>query len=215
MFWEGKLKFILLVLVFLLGLPNLGSQEREARGDDTASTRPAESDLLLNDEAATEAPTTGLEVTDFPGVSLGDFLRVIVVLGVIIALIYALVWMLRKLTGIKANSGDEIRIYSTRPIKGNAALHLIEAGNRVFLIGSTDSSVNLISEIDEKEAIDEIRLNSSRPPATRNFAKLLRNRFSAKSSAKKEDAGTSKVDDYSTDGSILNLKKQRERLKNL
>ncbi|KGM42626.1 hypothetical protein S1OALGB6SA_421 [Olavius algarvensis spirochete endosymbiont] len=178
---------------------------------EAVPTRPVESDLLLDDQATAESPTTDFEPVNFPGVGFGDFLRVIVVLGVVIALIYALVWMLRKLTGIKTDSGDEIRIYSTRPIKGNSALHLIEAGKQMFLIGSTSNSINLISEINDKETIDEIRLKSSRMPAPRGFAKLLRDRLSGKQSlAKTKDANN-----YPTDGSILNLQKQRERLKHL
>lgn len=212
-----KLKIILLAFVFLFGSPSVGSQDENqgVQEADELSTRPSESDLLLNDQTTTETPPTNSEAINFPGVNVGDFLRVIVVLGIIIALIYALVWLLRKLTGIKADSGDEIRIYSTRPIKGNSALHLIEVGNRVFLIGSTDSSINLISEIEDKEAIDTIRLNSSRAPESRGFAKLLRDRFSGKPLAKRKDAETGELDDYSTDGSILNLQKQRERLKDL
>jgi len=203
--------------VFLLSAPDVGSQDknREAQEADTVPTRPAESDLLLNDQTTGETPTANPEAVNFPGVSPGDFLRVILVLVAIIVLIYALVWMLRKLTGIKAGGGDEIRIYSTRPIKGNSALHLIEAGNRVFLIGSTDNSINLISEIDDRGTIEEIRLNSSKTPASGGFAKLLKKRFSDKSSAKGENSEAGRANGYSTDASILNLRKQRERLKNL
>jgi len=206
-----------LALVFLLSGPGVGSQDenREAQEADTVPTRPAESDLLLNDQTTTETSTTNFEAVNFPGMGLGDFLRVILVLGVVIALIYALVWMLRKLTGIKAGGGDEIRIYSTRPIKGNSALHLVEAGNRIFLIGSTDNSINLISEIDDREAIEEIRLSSSRTPASGGFAKLLKKRFLGKSFERREDSETGEANGYSTDASIFNLRKQRERLKNL
>jgi len=202
--------------VFLLSGASVAPQDSETKRADAAPTRPAESDLLLDDQAAAETPAADFEGLNFPGVSLGDFLRVIVVLGVIIALIYALVWILRKLTGIKASGGgDEIRVYHTRPIKGNSALHLVEAGNRIFLIGSTDSSINLISEIDEKEAIDSIRLRSSRAPASGSFARLIKNHFSAKPAKKNKGAEKSRMDDRSADDSILNLQKQRERLKNL
>lgn len=215
MFWEGKLKIILLMLVFLLSSSSVAPQDSETQETDAVPTRPAESDLLLDDQAAAQTLTGDFEEVNFPGVSLGDFLRVIVVLGVIIALIYALVWILKKLTGIKASEGDEIRVYSTRSIKGNSALHLVEAGNRIFLIGSTDSSINLISEIDEKEAIDAIRLNSSGAPVSRSFAGIIKKHFSTKSIRKSKSAERGGAQEYSPDDSILNLQKQRERLKNL
>lgn len=209
------MKIILLAFLFLLSGPDVSSQDQRIEESNEDPTRPAENELLLNEQTPGGTPESELETNNFPGVSLGDFLRVILILGVIIALIYALVWMLKKLTGIKADSGDEISIYSTRPIKGNSALHLMGVGERIFLIGSTDNSINLISEIDDKETIDEIRLNSSKMPARGGFAKLLKERFSGKSPERTEGARTIKMDDYSADSSILNLQKQRERLKDL
>ena len=50
---------------------------------------------------------------------------------------------------------------STRALKGTTALHLIEVGNQVFLVGATDSSINRIAEITDQESKDMIKLNQS------------------------------------------------------
>ena len=157
----------------------------------------------------------------------GDFARVIIVLGIVIALIYAFVWMLKKLSGVKAEGEDAIRLFSTRPLKGDAALHLVEVGSHFFLVGSCSNSVNLISEIDDKESIDEIRLNAATasPQVSGGFARLFRDRFGLVSvgrnpDAKDTDRQSEGTGNESTDRSIDEdpasfLRKQRERLKKL
>ncbi|RKX68583.1 MAG: hypothetical protein DRP60_17775 [Spirochaetes bacterium] len=171
----------------------------------TAADRPPETELLFNttDENADAGQTPG--DVQMPGVGFGDFIRVIIVLAVVIALIYAFVWMLKKFTGTKAEGSVAIRLYSTQPLKGDAALHLVEAGKRIYLIGSSGNSVNLISEIDDKESIDEIHMKASLAPTGGGggFARLFKDRFGS---------GASEADE--TDH-VSFLRKQRERLKDL
>ncbi|RKX97168.1 MAG: hypothetical protein DRZ90_07115 [Spirochaetes bacterium] len=177
----------------------------------TAVDRPPETELLLN--TTPENAGTGQAPVDMqmPGVGFGDFIRVIIVLAVVIAFIYAFVWMLKRFTGKKAEGSVAIRLYSTQPLKGDAALHLIEAGKRIYLIGSSGSSVNLISEIDDKESIDEIHMNASLAPTGGGggFARLFKNRFG--SAVAESDVSDKTVD---TDH-VSFLRKQRERLKDL
>lgn len=177
---------------------------------DAVSVRPAETDLLFDQTPEEAGDPEDPEPADLPGVGFGDFVRVIIVLGVVIALIYAFVWMLKKMTGVKAEGGDEILLYSTRPLKGDAALHLVEAGNRIFLIGSSGNSINLISEIDDKESIDAIRLNASTAaePAGGGFARLFKDRFGQGPAPEAPQTPAS-------EDPVSYLRKQRERLKDL
>ena len=174
------------------------------------SKRPAETELLFNETPVDAEGFQSSEANEMPGVGFGDFLRVIIVLAVVIAIIYFFVWMLKKFTGIKAEGGDAIRLYSTMPLKGDAALHLVEAGNKIFLIGSSGNSINLISEINEKESIDEIRMNASLVPkeTASGFARLFKDKFGV--------ANTETPKNESEDSDPVSfLRKQRERLKDL
>ena len=184
---------------------------------ETVPVRPAETDLLFDDEAVTAAGDQIPDAVELPGVGFGDFLRVLIVLGIVIALIYGFVWMLRKFSGVKAESGDLIQLYSTRPLKGDAALHLVEVGNRMFLVGSNSSSINLISEIDDKESQDEIRLTASSAPqpAAGGFARFFKDRFGTGPS-EINSSNTSNQDISNVNGDPGSyLRKQRERLKDL
>ena len=56
---------------------------------------------------------------------------------------------------------DLIHVISTKMLKGTTALHLIEVGNQIFLIGATDNSINSIAEITDQESKDMVALNLS------------------------------------------------------
>ena len=118
--------------------------------------------------------------------------------------------MLKRFSGMKSEGADVIHLYATQPLKGDSALHLVEAGKRIFLIGSSGSSVNLISEIDDKESLDEIRLRASAAPpqVSGGFAGLFKDKFG---SQKRE---SSPGDETPSDPASF-LRKQRERLKKL
>lgn len=172
--------------------------------------RPAETELLFNDAPANDNGNQNVGNAAPPGVGFGDFLRVLIVLAIVIALIYALVWMLKRFSGMKSEGLDVIHLYATQPLKGDSALHLVEAGKRIFLIGSSGSSINLISEIDDKESVDEIRLKASSSPPRVNggFSALFKDKFGTQNSEPVSD------EEVQADPASF-LRKQRERLKKL
>jgi len=181
-----------------------------------AADRPAETDLIISSPPE-NTETSASDAVEMPGVGVGDFLRVIIVLSVVIALIYFFVWLLKKFTGIKTESGDAIRIYSTRSLKGDTALHLVETGKRIFLIGSSGNSINLISEIDDRESMDEIRLNASVESVGNRggFSRFFREKFGSAISAG-EESGSLEQGPGSADSDPASfMRKQRERLKKL
>ncbi len=188
----GKLKTAKLLCVVLLCLSGgaaLYSQDKAAQ-NSTASkpgftvadgnSRPAETELLLEEPGNVdnaELPFT--DRRELPGVGFGDFLRMILVLGFVIALIYGFVWLLRRFTTQKGESEETINLLSTRPLKGDASLHLVEVGGKIYMLGSGSGGVNLLAEISDEDSVNEIRLNVSRDrvPAAGGFARLLKERF--------------------------------------
>jgi len=185
--------------------------------ENTDNSRPVESEIFLDegigaDEAAVQEPV------ELPGIGFGDFLRVILVLGIVIALIYGFIWLLRKFSAVKAGGDSTIQLLSSRALKSDTTLYLIEAGSRIFLIGSSGNSLNLISEIDDKDSINEIRLQTLKAPDTPHggFARLIRSHFGflSPNAGKPTQEEDESVQNESID-SVSFLQKQRERLKNL
>ena len=106
---------------------------------------------------------------------LGDLLRMVLVLGAVLAAIYGLFWIIRKRRGGRVPQGSILQIKDQVSLGGTRALYLIGLGDRVFMVGATDSSMNLMTEIDDKESLNEIRITSSRRSETvgQNFSAML------------------------------------------
>jgi flagellar biogenesis protein FliO len=177
-----------------------------------------ESDLLIPDSGTSPAGTRQGAGTAAPGgrpagaaqpsgagVSTWDFVRMLLILAGVVVVIYLLFWVLRRGSGRKIQENDLIRVLGSRSLAGNRALHLVEVGGSVYLVGASDGGVGLIAEITEKESLDSVRLKAAEenPAARRNFAQVLTEIFRP---AKKPPT--------LRDG-IGFLKGQRERLKKL
>jgi flagellar biogenesis protein FliO len=138
------------------------------------------------------------------GVSTWDFVRMLLILVGVVLFIYLLFWLLRKGSKKKIQENEIISVLGSRTLSGNRALHLVEVGSSVFLVGSSEGGVQLISEITEKESLDSVRLKAAEQPAVRRtFQQLLSEIF--KPAAKPFSVG---------DGVGI-LRGQRDRLKKL
>jgi flagellar protein FliO/FliZ len=173
-----------------------------------------ESKLILPGGAATATGGAGAEqgAAAAPGtapagggVSLWDFVRMMLILAAVVVVIYLIFWLLRKGTGKKIQENDLIRVLGSHGLSGNRALHLVEVGSSIYLVGSSDGGVELISEITDKESIDAVRLKAAeQAPATRRgFQQMLVEIFRPAKSP------------FSVGDGIGLLKGQRERLKKL
>jgi flagellar protein FliO/FliZ len=129
----------------------------------------------------------------------------LIILAAIIGLIYLLFWLLRRGAGRKVQENDLIRVLGSRSLASNRALHLVEVGSSIYLVGSSEGGVELVAEITEKESLDSVRLAAAeQAPATRrNFQQVLSEIFRP---AKKS---------YSVGEGVGFLRGQRDRLKKL
>lgn len=159
-----------------------------------------ETGLAVNDG---EQPAVQLE-SEMTGFTAWDFVRMVLVLGAVIALIYALFMFLKKIGNPKSGGEGLITLLASQPLNGNRALHLIQVGNEVFLVGSADGGVSLVSRLEDKETLDRIALyESDRKSGGSSFANTFRSILG--------DNGQESGGDVSG----LFLRKQRERLKKL
>jgi flagellar protein FliO/FliZ len=100
---------------------------------------------------------------------------------------------------------DLIRVLGSRGLSGNRALHLVEVGSNIYLVGSSDGGVELVAEITEKESLDAVRLKAAEqiPAGRRTFQQTLSEIFRPAKSP------------FTVGDGIGFLKGQRERLKKL
>jgi flagellar biogenesis protein FliO len=174
----------------ITAMPGFGQASTNASAGTTqagvsgAQTNPNESELIIPDantgsrtggRAAAGATPGQAAQNATPGVSTWDFVRMLIILAAVVGAIYLLFWILRRSTGKKIAENNLIRVLGSRNLAGNRALHLIEVGSSVFLVGSSDGGVELISQITDKESLDSVRLKAAEeaPAGRRNFQQLL------------------------------------------
>jgi len=140
-----------------------------------------ESDLVIPDTGAGGGEAAGGGAAAVGGaviasaVSTWDFVRMLLILAAVVGAIYLLVWLLRRGSGKRVRENDLIRVLGSRTLAGTRALHLVEVGTAIYLIGSSDGGVELIAEVTDKESVDGLRLRAAEeaPAARRTFQAVL------------------------------------------
>jgi len=135
-----------------------------------------ESQIVIGDGPDSAGGTSGEAITSM---GLWDLVRMLLVLGAVIGVIYVVFFILKRTAGGRYEETSMIHVLGSQPLPGNKLLHLVEIGSQVFLVASGDHAVNLISEIRDQESIDEIRLkaSSNRGAVRRSFGELLSSIF--------------------------------------
>ena len=187
-------------MVFLLGCMAVAQEA----GDEEQQE---EQLLLIQDDAtpAAESPE-GLSVG-----GVGGLVRMLLILVLVLGMIYAVVWLLKRLQQPRRPETSLISLAASQPLAGSRALHLVKVGEQVFLVGEGDAGVQMLAEITDKESLDEIRLRAPLEQQQRSFADMLTGLFHARGST---DDQTPDSDEDSTP-SLDFLKKRRSRFKEL
>ncbi len=85
----------------------------------------------------------------------GSILRTLLGLAVVVGLIYAVTWVLRRVKRSREEqaSGRGLASVATLPLGGGRTLHLVRAGTDVILVGSSEHGVAPIARYTEEEAL--------------------------------------------------------------
>lgn len=138
--------------------PNFSQEESQLRFDDGEDTAP--------DSEAIQP------VAEF---TIWDFVRMVLVLGFVVALIYGLFYLLKRAQGNQGVQSGVVDVLASQSLPGNGMVHLVKVGNQLFMLGSSEQSLRLLTEITDKESVDEVELRAARTeqPERRNFSDLM------------------------------------------
>ncbi|MEW5816063.1 MAG: flagellar biosynthetic protein FliO [Spirochaetota bacterium] len=199
-----KTTYFLFFLIIGLGfLPLSAGAEDVAKSPAKAID---EKTLVINDNPNSQSPV-GAANQPLTTFTLWDFVRMVLILGAVIAVIYVVFHFLKKAGGPKLPENELFRIISSQAIGNSRSLHLVEVGKQIFLVGSGENAVTLVSEIADKETLDGIRLKLSnqRVLEKKNFIDILFNVF------RQAKGGLGNP----VHESVHFIKRQRERLRKL
>lgn len=148
-------------------------------------------------------------------INVWDVLRIIVILAVIIAITYGIIWFLRKVQRKTLINSNAIEILSSQALAQGAMLYVVKTGSSYLLLGNTGQSIQLIKEFSTKEERDEMLLSLSirerqgQNATKHSFVTLLRNfYFSIRKQENKDTNAKTKNGDLS---SIMSALKEREK----
>lgn len=152
----------LLGALMLLSMPLFAQSEGEQDGSEQIQTQnivnstPDESSFLI--DAGEDGANEG-EILDTRTIGFGDVVRMLLVLAAVIGVIYITFSLLKRASRSQVRSSTLIHSLSSVPLGGSRALHLIQVGERHYLIGSGEQNVQLIEAIEDQETIDYIKQN--------------------------------------------------------
>jgi flagellar protein FliO/FliZ len=149
--------------------------------------------------------------------------KTILIMGLIVAGFYYFLRYVTRKTAVQVLGQDAVQVLSMVPIGQNKYLQIVDLAGKIFVLGIAESSINLITEINDKSEIDRIRLLSSKSSGergkgfqeyvTRHLGGLLGKLNEKRSESLNHQSDFSSGRESGTD--LDYLKKQRKRLRNL
>ena len=146
------------ILLFCFGILNAQQNNSTNQNDNVIS----EQSILINPQTET-GNQTNANVEYKPSSTIGVFVRMIVVLIVVVLLIYAFFWFVKRKTNNNLKTDDDyLRRVAYLNIAPGKTVEVITLIDKAYLIGVTEDNISLLGEIDDKELITAMNLNSDK-----------------------------------------------------
>ncbi|MHB8620773.1 MAG: FliO/MopB family protein [Chloroflexota bacterium] len=139
-----------------------GSPSRLASSASPVASAAASNASSVASPAASATPTSFLRAYQAPQVQAAPngFLTIASLalkLAIVLGLIYATVWVLRFFSGRSKGpfaSASAVSILETTRLAQNRDLYLVDVADRVLLLGATGSTIAVLTEITDPDAIE-------------------------------------------------------------
>lgn len=172
----GKLgkskKIFAAVILFMAAVFCLYSQS-ETKVNNEQSISLSEDSIVLSDTNDSNQNSSNQYKTSS---TIGVFVRMIVVLIIVVALIYGVFWFIKKKTNVVKTDDDYLRRVAYINIAPGKSVEVITLIDKAYLIGVTEGSISLLGEIDDKELIQAMNINADKKNSTKkpvNFTEVL------------------------------------------
>lgn len=135
--------------------------------EDTQTNLKTESENSQNNNAQNNTmPNTQYD--------LGMLIRFILSLLLVVGAIYLIYFLLKKKYKLDTVSSNFIRILLSQSLAPGKLLQVIELAGKCFVLGITNENISLITEINDKETIDQLKIHASENESNKkSFVKNL------------------------------------------
>ena len=148
-----------------------------AFSQSTSSDNSFENDTSYFAEPAASETTTAATTGNYKAPSTaGMIIKMVVVLALVVAALYGIMRFFKKKNNAVQSDDDFMRRVSTLNFAPGKSVEIVTLVDRCFMLGVTDSNINLIAEITDKEMISALNLNFDKKQNTKkpmNFNDVL------------------------------------------
>ncbi len=162
-----KIKSLFLILVLLFANSLIFSQEAVSNNSFENDTS------YFAEPAETEASSASTYKTPS---TAGMIIKMVVVLALVVAALYGIMRFFKKKNNAVQSDDDFMRRVSSLNFAPGKSVEIVTLVDRCFMLGVTDSNINLIAEITDKEMISALNLNFDKKQNTKkpmNFSDVL------------------------------------------
>jgi flagellar biogenesis protein FliO len=141
--------------------PSRGATEQSAPPAQGEPAAPADAGTVEAQPAPNyeyTEPEFGTDRLSYPVLVL----RTLVILAIIVVSIYLFFrYLVKKRNRVVAET-DIIKVHATFPLATNRLIQVVEIADKMLVLGVSDSNINLITELADRETIDRIKVMSSK-----------------------------------------------------
>ncbi|OHD12343.1 MAG: hypothetical protein A2086_13585 [Spirochaetes bacterium GWD1_27_9] len=206
--------FLLFIVINLLFI-NFYSFSKDVSSDKVILSEKEYLEKIKSNMSQTSTKDTKDKKTDKINLGRGyfEYIRIIIVLAIVVGVIYVVFLFLKKTLKIRDDIGEGANIIMSQSLGPGKWIQIVFVGGKYLILGVTNDSINLISEITDPKEIErlEITLNSKKSEEGDSFFDVISHFF--KNTLKTKEP-PKKNFDYEID-SVDFLKKQKDRIDKL
>lgn len=169
---EKNKKSLLVITIIMLLLNNLCFSQNNTTTNTQTATEFESNTSYFNDSVNSDISNTSFQSTSTTKVVI----KMIVVLVLVVAALYAMMHFFKKKNNVTKSDDDFLRRVSSLNLSPGKSVEIVTLVDRGFILGVTDSNINLIAEIDDKEMISALNLNFDKKQNVKkpmNFSDVL------------------------------------------
>lgn len=172
----GTKKLLLSLLMLLCVGVLLYSQQADANEELPTTTVQSidESKIILSDTVVED--NQNIPENTSKSSTVWIFVRMIIALVIVVACIYGVLWFIKKKTNVVKDEDDFLRRVAFINLAPGKSVEIVTLIDKGYILGVTDNNISLLGEIDDKELIQALNLNSDKKHNSKkpmNFSDVL------------------------------------------
>ena len=182
-------KKLLFILFFLFSVFLFAETDGASSDGDSL---PSESGILLDAGTKENIGETGdnftpaenetgfnLNVAERAQSPISNLLQVLVSLIIVCILAYVVLKFLKKSSLSFSSDSPYLKSVASINIAQGKSIHVITLGEKAYIVGVTDASINMIGEVEDKTLVDTMNLDAERRSSSpkQDFASMLSSVF--------------------------------------